>query len=392
DYFEQKELIRSQLEATAKSQAEKRKAILDFVAKFGAKATKAKQAQSRLKSLDKMEVIELKGVPTSAVIKISETAHSGRNIIKIENASFGYQNKEVLRDVNVVVERGDHIAVVGLNGAGKSTLLKGIAGTLLPASGVRELGYEAKVAIFNQHVVEALDPKDSVFESLQAIAHPDVTRQEILNMAGALLFSGDAIDKKISVLSGGEKSRVALGRILLQRVSCLLLDEPTNHLDFQTVEALIQALKNFSGTFVTVSHDRGFISRIATKILEVSRGEVLAYPGTYDEYVWSLQKRLATEDVVEETESQSVNLKKIKPGKNKKEIDKKLRMLNKKIEVCEVSVKKIEKENIDLNQKIMSGDGVSSELTAMMAKNYQEIERLETEWLTLIEERDALGT
>ncbi len=393
DYFEQKELLRSQLEATAKSQADKRKTILDFVAKFGAKATKAKQAQSRLKSLQKMEVIELKSLPISAMIKIPEPPHAGRNIIKIEAAEFGYKEKKVIAEVNVCIERGDHVAVVGLNGAGKSTLLKAIAGTLEPLSGSREVGYEAKLAIFNQHVIEVLDPKDSVFDSLQSVAHPDVSRQDILNMAGALLFSGDSVHKKIKVLSGGEKSRVALGRILLQKVSCLLLDEPTNHLDFQTVEALTQALKNFAGTFVVVSHDRGFISRVATKIIEVSKGEVLAYPGTYDEYVWSLQRRLSEGDVTEENSKESTSTPQpVKPGSSKKERDKQLRMVVKKMESCERSLKQIEKENLDYNTRIATDTENAVEMTQAMADNYKRIEAIELEWLALSEEKDSLET
>jgi ATP-binding cassette subfamily F protein 3 len=393
DYFEQKELIRSQLEAAAKNQADKRKTILDFVARFGAKATKAKQAQSKLKNLEKMEVIELKALPVSAVIKIPEPPHAGRTVIKLQQASFGYPEKTVIQNVDVEIRRGEHVAVVGLNGAGKSTFLKGLAGTLAPFSGTRELGYEVKLAIFNQHVIEVLDPKDSVLDSLTAAAHPDILSQEILNMAGALLFSGDHVYKKISVLSGGEKSRVALGRILLQKVSCLLLDEPTNHLDFQTVEALIQALNQFSGTFIVVSHDRGFIRRVATKIVEVSQGAVLAYPGTYDEYVWSLQRRLAVEDVSEEKNAKKQEVVKTTNSyAQKKEIEKQIRILDKKIEACELKIKKLDLQNSETNQLIVSGATNAAELGQQMAATYQEIQATENDWMQLVEERDRLQT
>jgi ATP-binding cassette subfamily F protein 3 len=166
------------------------------------------------------------------------------------------------------------------------------------------------IGYYAQHVAEALNPKDTVLESMGAKAHKSVTQQEILNLAGALLFSGDDTKKPVSVLSGGEKSRVALGQILLQKAPCLLLDEPTNHLDFQTVEALTQALSRYVGTLIVVSHDRSFIRRIATKILEIRDGRVDYYPGTYDEYVWSCQKGVLAE---RDGETDTTSVKKTAP-------------------------------------------------------------------------------
>ncbi|MES2769293.1 MAG: ABC-F family ATP-binding cassette domain-containing protein [Bdellovibrionota bacterium] len=387
DYFDQKELLRTQLEAKARSQADKRKVVLDFVARFGASANKAKQAQSRLKSLDRMENIAIKDLPVGASIQIPEPPHVGKSIIKLEKASFGYSEKKVISDISLEIKRGDHVAVVGLNGAGKSTLLKGIVGTLKPLDGTRELGYEVKIGIFNQHVIEVLNPNHTVMESLEDAAHNDVKRQEVLNMAGSLLFSGDRIHKKVQMLSGGEKSRVALGRLLLEKVPCLLLDEPTNHLDFQTVEALTQALIKYTGTFVVVSHDRGFIKRVGNKILEVSSGGVLLYPGTYDEYVWSLQKRLATEeDVVEKV---AVKIVETKKTTDKRERDKKLRTLSRKIEQCEETIAKLEKQNSEINEKIVAGDA-SRELGQEMANNFIKIQELESEWLNMEEEKKSL--
>jgi ATP-binding cassette, subfamily F, member 3 len=185
---------------------------------------------------------------------------------------------------------GEHLAIVGLNGAGKSTLLKTLSGRLKPLSGSIEEGPGATFAFFAQHVAEELNPDHTVLRALQHKAHRDVLPQEILDLAGSLLFSGDDVQKPIRVLSGGEKSRVALGQVLLQKASCLLLDEPTNHLDFDTVEALTQALQSFEGAVVVVSHDRAFIRRVGGKILEVGTGRASAYPGTYDDYVWSLER------------------------------------------------------------------------------------------------------
>jgi ATP-binding cassette subfamily F protein 3 len=290
DYFEQKAQLRTILEAQAANQDNKRKSIQDFIDRFGAKATKARQAQSRMKMLDKMEKIDIKDLPVKAKIKIPPPIHTGKEALKLTNANLGYGDKTVVANCHVRLERGDHLGVVGFNGVGKSTLLKSLSGRLPLVSGELKLGYQVSLSYYAQHVSEDLLPDDTVLGSLQKMAHPDVKAQEILNLAGSLLFSGDSIQKKIKVLSGGEKSRVAIGQILLKRSPLLLLDEPTNHLDFDTVEALTEALREYPGSLVVVSHDRSFIGRIATKILEVRDGTAEVYPGTYDDYLWSLEK------------------------------------------------------------------------------------------------------
>lgn len=392
DYFEQKELLRAQLEAQARSQAEKRKTVMDFVQRFGAKATKAKQAQSRLKALEKMEVIELKPVPVRASIQIPEPTHVGKSVLRLAGAVFGYTSKVVLKNVNLDIKRGEHVAVVGLNGAGKSTLLKGIAGTLTPLSGQRELGYQVEMAIFNQHVVEVLSPEKTVLESLQESASHDVTAQDIRNMAGSLLFSDDHIKKPVRVLSGGEKSRVALGQILLKKVPCLLLDEPTNHLDFQTVEALTQALRKYSGTLIVVSHDRGFIRRVATQILEVAEGDVHLYPGTYDEYVWSLQKSLAEGLEAQPLAPQTGVEKPSKPAKyqESKERSKRQRTIAKRIETLEDQISKLEAQNLRLNEEISNAPQPSA--IQQLSENTIALQKLENEWTELGLELDQLKT
>jgi ATP-binding cassette subfamily F protein 3 len=272
DYFEQKQMIREQLEKKAMSDANRRKEILDFAARFGAKASKARQAQSRLKRLEKMEAIELKPLPVSEKIRIPTPQHTGRIAVELADVDVGYAEKIILQNVDLKIESKDRIGVVGYNGAGKSTLLKAIAKELSVLHGNIEYGYQVRAAYYAQHVGERLKPDHTVIESLSEAASPDIRTQEILDLAGSLLFSGDHMKKKISVLSGGEKARIALGRILLQRAPLLLLDEPTNHLDFYTVESLTQALENYPGTLVVVSHDRGFVRRVATKILEVKSG------------------------------------------------------------------------------------------------------------------------
>jgi ATP-binding cassette subfamily F protein 3 len=405
DYFEQKELLRNQLESRAASLEEKKKTIMDFVNRFGAKATKAKQAQSRLKLIDKMETIEIKPLAVGAQIKIPAPSSTGKVVLKVTDAEFGYGERKILKKVNLSILNGDHVAVVGFNGAGKSTLLKGLSGLLKPLTGTSEWGYGVSTALFHQHVVEELDPTDTVLDSLMKAAHSSVLRQEILDMAGSLLFSGDDVQKTIKVLSGGEKSRVALGRVLLKKSPCLILDEPTNHLDFQTVEALTLALQNYAGTVIVVSHDRGFVRRVGTQILDVNQGEVIPYRGTYDEYVWSVEQKLkADEENGGESESSkksssassnSANIEKenmVPAGKNwkevKKEAEKRLRSCEKRISENEKEMEKLQQENEQLNESIIQASSPSKEAVHKLSENSVRINELELEWLELAETKE----
>ncbi len=399
DYFEQKEMLRSQLEARAMSLQEKKNEILEFVARFGAKASKAKQAQSRLKSLDKMETIELKSLPVKAAIKLPAPSKAGKHIITLENADCGYGEKVVLKNVNYILKNGDHLAVVGLNGAGKSTFLKVLAQVMKPLSGKMELGYQVSVGYYAQHVAENLNPNGTVLSELEAKAHKEVTSQEILNMAGSLLFSGADVRKKISVLSGGEKSRVALGQILLQKAPCLILDEPTNHLDFQTVEALTQALMKYEGTLAVVSHDRSFIRRVAKKILEINHGQASVYPGTYDEYVWSLQSGALAQRRAETTtpELHSNKSEKLRPPDfnykdMKKNLDREFKSSEKALAALDLKLETLGKEIKTLNHKIASSSGtVLKETIDLLVKAQKEIEIAEAEWLVISEKRDQVS-
>lgn len=401
DYFEQKELLRSQLEARAMSLSEKRKNILDFVARFGAKATKAKQAQSRLKSLQKMETIEVKALPVKAMIKIPPPFRTGKQIVSMKSVDLGYGTHVILKNINLSLHNGDHLGVVGLNGAGKSTFLKALAQQLQPLRGQFELGYQVKIGYYAQHVAENIDPNSTVINEMSKHAHPEVTRQESLNMAGSLLFSGDDVDKKISVLSGGEKSRVALGQILLQKNPCLILDEPTNHLDFQTVEALTQALVAYQGTVVIVSHDRSFIRRVGTKILEIKNGQVGLYPGTYEEYVWSLEKGgfgEASENVINSQSSHRVDEKLVSSGfrgpaptehngilnprEHKKNLEKNLRQLDLKLAQLSSSIQQKQKRLNEINDQIAQGKSLNVATSVQeLAVLQDQIDQDENLWL-----------
>jgi len=296
DYFEAKEQLRINLEKQQANLDAKRKHLEEFVERFKAKASKAKQAQSRVKQLEKMESIHIKPLPLRAQISIPAPSPTGKEILDFTQGKIGYSPiNPLIHQAHLNMKRGDHIGVVGINGAGKSTLLKTLSGKLSPLQGQLNYGYQVSLSYYAQHSADQLQSEHSVLEALIHGAHPSVTQQEVLNLAGSLLFSNEAIHKKIRILSGGEKSRVALGQVLLKKSPLLLLDEPTNHLDFDTVEALTQALKDFEGSLVVVSHDRSFIRRVADKILEIRDGRLQFYPGTYDEYVWSLEKGVLAE-------------------------------------------------------------------------------------------------
>jgi ATP-binding cassette subfamily F protein 3 len=396
DYFEQKTLLRTQLESRALSLQEKRDEVLAFVARFGAKASKAKQAQSRLKSLDRMESIELKALPVTAAIKLPPPTHAGKSIITMTNVNLGYGDKIILKKIDFTLLNGDHLAVVGLNGAGKSTFLKALAQRLEPQAGSIELGYQVSIGYYAQHVAESLDSTKTVIEEMTSKAHPEVSKQEGLNMAGSLLFSGDDIHKKIAVLSGGEKSRVALGQILLQKAPCLILDEPTNHLDFQTVEALTQALTSYEGTIVVVSHDRSFIRRVGKKIVEINHGKASIYPGTYDEYIWSLEKGILSERAenleVSAQERPRIQNSIENPKESRKEIEQKKRLLEKTIERTEKKLANQQQKLEELNSVLasgLSGEELQNKLLELH-KLQTEIESLEKEWIQSSEELESL--
>jgi ATP-binding cassette subfamily F protein 3 len=396
DYFEQKEQLLAIFEAQAANLEAKRKHMQDFVDRFRAKATKAKQAQSRMKALEKMETVEIKDLPVRARIRIPPPIHTGKESVLLKEAQLGYGDKVVLKDVRLRMERGDHFGVVGFNGTGKSTLLKSLAGVIPLTQGEHTLGYQVSLSYFSQHSADQLDMNDSILDSLQKTAHRDLNQQDILNMAGSLLFSGDDVHKKVRVLSGGEKSRVALGQILLKKSPLLLLDEPTNHLDFDTVEALTEALRDYEGTVMVVSHDRSFIGRVANRILEIHDGKVELYPGTYDEYVWSLQKgalseRLmtsATTPLEKKAEAPKFNFK-----DSSKHLQAQIKEQQRKITKAEEKVAKLEKERSDLNEKLMSASGSEAiELAKKLGLISQDIEKLEEEIMTAMELQQAHET
>lgn len=371
DYFEQKEELLKVQMAQAQNQEIKRKHMQDFVDRFRAKATKARQAQSRMKALEKMETIEIKKAPVRARILLPPAIPTGKEILHIEDANLGYNQNIILKNVNLRIERFQKLGIVGFNGAGKSTLLKSIAERIPLISGTKKWGHHVSFSYFAQHLTDELLNEETVLDALERKAHADCLKQDILNIAGSLLFTGDAIYKKIKLLSGGEKTRVALGQILLQKRPLLLLDEPTNHLDFDTVNALADALQNYQGTILVVSHDRNFIRQVSKQILEIRNGQVELYPGTYDEYIWSLEngsfkERVAlneTTTIPAKTNSISSE-KKFNFKDEQKKLNSEIKELERKILKTEEILFNHNKKLQELNASLIQAQGVQAQAIA----------------------------
>jgi ATP-binding cassette, subfamily F, member 3 len=283
DFLVERAARRELLEARARNQAKRVAELERFIERFRYKASKARQVQSRIKMLERVERIELSGPLRRIHFAFPEPPRTGRRVASLRGIHKAYGDNVVYAGIGFDVERGERVALVGANGAGKSTLLRILAGVLPFEKGERVLGTHVTVHYYAQHQLDALDPTHTALEELESVA-PTATQTRLRSILGAFLFSGDDVDKRVAVLSGGEKARVALARMLVRPAALLALDEPTNHLDLASREVLEEALAAFPGTIVFISHDRYFINRIATKVVEVEGGALTAYLGTYDDY------------------------------------------------------------------------------------------------------------
>jgi ATP-binding cassette subfamily F protein 3 len=285
DYLVTHEARIEQMRKAKHEQDEEVARVRMFIDRFRYQATKAAQVQSRIKMLDKIVPLEVPPERKKIHFDFPTSGKSGRTVLEIKNARKTYGDVVVFNELNLHIERGDRIALVGPNGVGKSTLMRMLSGEELPDSGERIDGHNIVMQYFAQDEATKMDPAPTVYETL-ASGSPLHMVPAIRNILGGFLFSGDDVYKRIRVLSGGERTRLAVARMLLRPSNVLLLDEPTNHLDLDSKEVLLDALADYGGTLIFVSHDRYFVERLATKILEVGRGTVTAYPGTYKEFLW----------------------------------------------------------------------------------------------------------
>ena len=379
-FTEEKALRMEQHKNAYRNQQKQIKDTERFIERFRSKNTKATQVQSRVKMLDKLEKIE---APTEQKhtmnLRLPQPKRLPLNVASCRNVTKHYGNIEVFNNMDMLVERGQKIGLVGHNGAGKSTLLKMLAGVESVSSGAIRMGSNIDRAYYAQHQLETLDPDDTVFESIQKIS-PGWSETEMRTYLGSFMFSGDEIEKYVKVLSGGEKARVALARMLVEPSHLLLLDEPTNHLDMMTRNVVERALIQFSGSIVCISHDRHFLNNVTNLTCEVGGGGIRLFEGNYEYYAWKKQ-----EEKSEETFSRTVKVERKGKSdyKERKKTRNRLAWIEKRFKVIEKEIN----EQRGITQDSSTGDDYELLQKAMGIMN-----RLENEYLELMEEQEKLTT
>ena len=393
-YLQEKEL-REEIQKNAfLNQQQQIKQTERFIERFRAKATKARQVQSRVKALERMDLIE-DVVDDSMVMnfKFGFKQKSGRFIMELNDISKAYGQLQILKGTRAQIERGDKIALIGANGKGKSTLLRIIAGTE-PIEGERKEGFNVLTAFYAQHQLESLNLNNEILQELQQ-AGSEKSETELRGILGCFLFSDEDVFKKIKVLSGGEKSRVALAKTLISESNFLMMDEPTNHLDFLSVNILIQALQQFEGTFVVVSHDRHFISQIANKIWYIEDQEIKEYPGTYDEYVYWQSQREAKKEAVSAQPTKEKKPKGTKQKTRSQVQENELKKLKKELETVEANIEKLEASKAQI-EEVMADPATFSDFNKLQEKQDslaavdKDLDAAQSKWETLAEQIDEL--
>ncbi len=382
-YIEQKKIRTEFLEQAYEQQQREIKQKEKTIDRFRASATKSAMAQSMMKALDKIERIELEAKPKTIALKLAVPVRSGQYVLTVKDVSFGF-TKQLFKNVGFEIQRGDKVALIAPNGTGKSTLFNLIAQKLTLKHGSIELGHNVVTTLFDQDQEKVLDPKKTIYQEI-CDACPNVEESKIRAVLGAFLFSGDDVHKLTKVLSGGERNRVAMAKIILSKANFFLLDEPTNHLDIESKEVILQALKGFEGTILFVSHDQDFVNRLATKIIELNENGVTLYPGNYDSYLEvkdSLGKHRNEDiDVLKKSgsSSQTVSV----AGISKKELyelQKKVKNLNNR--VAQLEQKKPE---------ILNQMGLVAYGSAEYTKLHEELLRSDKIMQAAIQERDELS-
>jgi ATP-binding cassette subfamily F protein 3 len=369
----------------------KRKQLETFIAKNRANASTASQARSKARQLEKLTLVEVVGEEATVRFSFPEVAVRQGTALRTERLSIGYPDRVIAEEVQLEIEHGQRVGIVGDNGQGKTTFLRTVCGSLEPKAGTLKWGYGCQIGIYAQHVYTTLPDDYTVADYLYRQAAPGTKDQQIKNVAGSFLFSGEAIEKKIKVLSGGERARLVLAGLLLEQHNVLILDEPGNHLDVETVEALADALERYPGTVIFTSHDRHFMQRVSTAVVEVREGRVASYPGSFEDYVYRVHKELeaglraehatynagASKNPAGEVASAGGRAtKRVLSGREERELEKRIKSLERKIA-------KLDDEKKDLNAKLTTiADGAEvKRLRERLAALAEEIAALEHEWL-----------
>jgi ATP-binding cassette subfamily F protein 3 len=395
-FYKEEKKLRMELQQNAfENQQQMIKQTERFIERFRAKATKSNQVQSRIKALDRLDrVHEVVNDEAFVNFKFKFSQKSGRDVVTLDQVSKAYGDLTILKNTTARIERGDKIALIGANGKGKSTLLRIIAGTEV-GQGKRVEGHNLIKAFFAQHQLEALTLDNEIIQEMSQ-AGSKKTEMELRGVLGCFLFSNEEVYKKIKVLSGGEKSRVALAKTLISEANFLLLDEPTNHLDFQSVNILIQALQQYEGTFITVSHDRHFIKGVANKIWYIEQHEIKEYPGTYEEYeFWRSQQVVqAAAAPVQKPVKAAV----VSPPKSKEDTQqakRELKKLEDQLQGVEKEIHQLEVQKVDLEAKLAEPSLYLDEVEAQkIQSSYQQVqsalEKVNATWEQLVDQISVL--
>ena len=395
-FYKEEKKLRMELQQNAyENQQQQIKQTERFIERFRAKATKSNQVQSRIKALDRMDrVHEVVNDEAFVNFKFKFSQKSGRDVVTLDQVSKAYGDLTILKNTTARIERGDKIALIGANGKGKSTLLRIIAGTEAIA-GKRAEGHNVIKAFFAQHQLEALTLDNEIIQEMSQ-AGSGKTEMELRGVLGCFLFSNEEVYKKIKVLSGGEKSRVALAKTLISEANFLLLDEPTNHLDFQSVNILIQALQQYEGTFITVSHDRHFIKGVANKIWYIEQHEIKEYPGTYEEYeFWRSQQ---VDQVAAAPAQKPVKAAPVTSPKSKEDTQqakRELKKLEDQLQGVEKEIHQLEVQKQDLEAKLAEPSLYLDEVEAQKIQaSYQQVqaslEKVNATWAQLVDQISSL--
>jgi ATP-binding cassette, subfamily F, member 3 len=400
-YLEQRTARREQQLAAFKNQQREIAKLQTFIDRFGAKNTKAAQAQSKRKQIERMEKIEAPEPETASVrFRFPQPARSGARVLELKNIEHAYGELLVYRNLNLTIERGQKTVLVGANGAGKSTLLKLLAGVLPLQKGERTLGYNVELGYYSQHRAEMFDLRRTVLAEASDIPNPP-NEQAVRSILGAFLFRGDDVFKPVSVLSGGEKSRLALAKLLLAPPNLLLMDEPTTHLDMPSIEALVGALRQYQGTLLFISHDAYFIRQIATSVFEVQGGLVTLYPGDYEYYLDKSARDAAgivATDAVIDPESRSAGSPNDKERKRREAAERQAKyqlrqQLKSRLAEVEKRIVALEHRQNELVITLESQrDGDSGAATSLELKQVaDELAQLFPEWERLVEQSAGNG-
>ena len=365
----------------------KRKQLEQFIASNRANANTASQARSKAKQLERLELIEVAGAEAKVHFSFPAVEPRKGPAVRTEGLAIGYEDRVVADDIHLEIEHGSRVGVVGDNGQGKTTFLRTICESLPPKDGTLKWGFGCQLGVYAQHVYTTLNTGESVLDYLDHQAAKGTTHQQLKDVAGSFLFSGDLAEKKIKVLSGGERARLVLAGLLLEQHNVLVLDEPGNHLDVETVEALARALKKYQGTVIFTSHDRHFMHEVATAVIEVGGGRVTSYPSSYDDYVYRITKEIdaglrATPGSKPKDDNTSSGGK--RDGRADRDAQKRLKAVERKIAKLDDEKKQLTAE--------MATTYDPAELKTRQSKLAEiaaEVETLEAEWVELSEATGA---